>query len=61
MFFVLFAVNRSLPNIKLDHHLVLAGNFFIFQIADDVRNADAKKLPKKYQQKAIVDNFFSRG
>ena len=34
---------------------------FVFQIADDVRNADAKKLPMKYQRKAIVDNVCSRG
>ena len=31
--------------------------FFVFQIANDVKNAYAKKVPMKSQWKAIVDNF----
>ena len=36
-------VDRPLRNIKLDRHLVPTGSFFVFQFADDVRDAYAKK------------------
>ena len=53
-------VDRLLRNIKIDQHLVPAGSFFAFQIADDVRNAYEKKPPMRSQWKAIVE-FFLRG
>ena len=50
-------VNRSLPNIRIDRHLIPNCSFVVVQIADDIRNVYAKKLPTKFQQKEIVDNF----
>ena len=42
-------------------NLVPTGSFSVFQIADDVRNAYAKKLPKKSQRKEIVNNLCRSG
>ena len=50
--------DRPLRNIKLDRHLVPTGSFFVFQFADDFRDAYTKKLPMKSQRKAIIDDFF---
>ena len=49
--------NLPLRNIKPDRNLVMTGSFFVVQFADDVRDAYEKKLPVKYQQKAIVDYY----
>ena len=54
-------VNCPLANIKLDRHIVMTGRFFVAQFADYVRDAYAKKMPTKFQQKAIVDNFHREG
>ena len=53
--------DRPLWNIKLDRHLVPTGNVFVVQFADDVRDVYAKKLPTKFQRKAIVDDFCRAG
>ena len=45
-------VYRPFTNIKLQ--------FFVFQIADDISNVYAKKLPMKSQRKAINDSFHRR-
>ena len=41
--------------------LVPTGTFIIFQFADDVRDAYAKKLLMKSQRKAIVENVCGAG
>ena len=41
--------------------MVPTGSFLVFQFADDVRDAYAKKLLMKSQRKAIVENVCGAG
>ena len=54
-------VNRPSRNINLDQNLVPTGFFVVVQFSDDARDAYAKKLTKKSQRKAIVEDLCRAG